>query len=191
MKKNTNIVNKNYKKYIKIIWILFIILIFIGIILFYCISKGYLGYMPTFEELENPKSNLASEIYSSDQVLIGTYYIENRSNINFSELSPNLINALVATEDIRFYKHSGVDIKAIGRAVSGIFSGKSKGGGSTITQQLAKMLFPREDFSNKFQIMLRKLREWVMAVKLEKRYTKEEIITMYFNKFDFLNLAVE
>jgi len=190
MEKNTNTVNKNYKKYIKIIWILFIIPFFIGIILFYCISKGYLGYMPTFEELENPKSNLASEIYSSDQVLMGTYYIENRSNINFSELSPNLINALVATEDIRFYKHSGVDIKAIGRAVSGIFSGKSKGGGSTITQQLAKMLFPREDFSNKFQIMLRKLREWVMAVKLEKRYTKEEIITMYFNKFDFLNLAV-
>ncbi len=143
--------------------------------------------MPSFNELENPKSNLASEVISSDGIVLGTYFKENRSNSKFENLSPYLVKALIATEDVRFYSHSGVDIKAIGRAV---FGQGRRGGGSTISQQLAKMLFPREDFSNFFSKLVRKLREWVMAVKLEKRYTKEEIISMYFNKFDFLNLAV-
>jgi len=179
--------NKNYKFFMKILWFLFIFPIISLFILFFCISQGYLGYMPSFSEMENPKNNQASEVISSDGVVLGTYFKENRSNIKFENLSPELVKALVATEDVRFYSHSGVDARAIGRA---LFGTGRKGGGSTISQQLAKMLFPREDFSNFFSKILRKLREWVMAIKLEKRYTKEEIITMYFNKFDFLNLAV-
>ncbi len=186
-KKSESADNKKHKIYIKILWFLFIFPVISIFILFFCISQGYLGYMPSFSEMENPKNNLASEVISSDGVVLGTYFKENRSNAKFENLSSYLVKALVATEDARFYSHSGVDIRAIGRAVFG--TGR-KGGGSTITQQLAKMLFPREEFSNIFSKIIRKFREWVMAVKLEKRYTKEEIITMYFNKFDFLNLAV-
>ena len=186
-KAGQNTDQKKEKKYIRLLWLAFISPVLAIFILFYLISEGFLGYMPSFDEMENPKSNLASEVISSDGVVLGTYFKENRSNIEFKNISPNLVKALIATEDVRFYSHSGVDIRAIARAISG--TGRS-GGGSTITQQLAKMLFPREDFSNIFSKIIRKLREWVMAVKLEKRYTKEEIITMYFNKFDFLNLAV-
>jgi penicillin-binding protein 1A len=178
---------KAFKKYIKILWFIFIFPILSIFILFFFISEGYFGYMPSFPEMENPKNNQASEVISSDGIVLGNYFLENRSSVKFENLSPYLVKALIATEDVRFYSHSGVDIKAIARAVTGI---GSKGGGSTISQQLAKMLFPRENFSNFFSKIIRKLREWVMAVKLEKRYTKEEIITMYFNKFDFLNLAV-
>ncbi|MFN4931453.1 MAG: penicillin-binding protein 1A [Bacteroidota bacterium] len=146
--------------------------------------------LPSLEELENPRSNLASEIISSDQKVIGKYYIENRTNVSFNQISPNVVNALIATEDARFYKHSGVDVRALGRAISGALSGReSSGGGSTITQQLAKMLFPRENL-NKVQLVLRKFKEWVIAVKLERNYTKNEIIAMYLNKFDFINNAV-
>lgn len=178
---------KAFKKYIKILWFIFIFPIISIFLLFFFISEGYFGYMPSFPEMENPKNNQASEVISSDGVVLGNYFLENRSSVKYENLSPYLVKALVATEDARFYSHSGVDLKAIVRAVTGI---GSKGGGSTISQQLAKMLFPRENFSNFFSKIIRKLREWVMAVKLEKRYTKEEIITMYFNKFDFLNLAV-
>jgi len=175
------------KKWIKILWILFLIPLLFSIVFFYLISQGYLGYMPSFEELENPKNQLATEIISSDGVVLGTYFKENRSPISYKELSPNIIKALIATEDVRFYKHSGVDLRAIGRVILG--TGK-RGGGSTLSQQLAKMLFPREDFSNPIKKIVRKFREWIMAIKLERRYTKEEIITMYLNKFDFLYLAV-
>lgn len=181
---------RSYKLYLGIFWGLFSSIILFLVILFYSISDGKLGFMPSFEELENPKNNLASEIYSSDRIILGTYFKENRSNISYDKLSPHLVNALIATEDIRFHKHSGIDIRALMRVISGVATGQSKGGGSTITQQLAKMLFPRENFKNKFSIVFRKLREWAIAVKLEKRYTKNEILTMYFNKFDFLNLAV-
>lgn len=157
---------------------------------FLLISYGFLGFMPTFEELENPKSNLASEVISADQVILGTYFNENRSRVEYNELSPYLINALLSTEDIRFKEHSGVDGKALIRVIWGIISGDEAGGGSTITQQLAKMLFPRENFSTIFHKINRKSREWVIAIKLEKSYTKDEIIAMYFNQFDFLNLAV-
>ncbi|MFH2096481.1 MAG: transglycosylase domain-containing protein, partial [Bacteroidota bacterium] len=156
------------------------------ITLFTLISLGSFGYMPSFEDLENPKSSLATQIYSSDQVLIGTYFRENRSNISYEELSPHLINALISTEDERFYSHAGIDPRSLGRVI--IFRGK-KGGGSTITQQLAK-LFYHDPARNLFERASQKLNEWVIAIKLEKRYTKEEIIAMYFNKFDFLNLAV-
>lgn len=175
------------KKWIKILWILFIVPFVLIVLFFYLISQGYLGYMPSFEEMENPKNQLATEIISSDGVVLGTYFKENRTPAKYSEISPNVINALIATEDARFYNHSGVDLRAIGRVILG--TGK-KGGGSTLSQQLAKMLFPREDFSNPIKKVIRKLREWIMAIKLEKRYTKEEILTMYLNKFDFLNLAV-
>lgn len=153
------------------------------------VANEVLGDLPSVEELQNPKSNLATVIYSSDGRILGKYYNENRINVTFKELDKDLTDALVATEDARFYEHNGVDIKALFRSASGVFTGGSKGGGSTITQQLAKMMFPREKLS-KFQLVIRKIKEWVIAVRLEKNYTKEEIMAMYLNKFDFLNLAV-
>lgn len=173
----------NKPKIIKYLYITFLSGISFFILFFTAISLGWLGFMPTFEDLENPKSNLASEIYSADQVLLGKYFIENRSNVHYEELSPNLVHALVATEDARFYKHSGVDARALLRAV--VFLGRD-GGGSTLTQQLAKNLFPREDL-NKFEVILRKFKEWVIAVKLEYNYTKEEILAMYLNTVAFGN----
>jgi len=175
------------KKYIKYFWIFSAGIFFLIILLFTLISLGLFGFMPSFEELENPKSDLASQIYSSDNVLLGTYYIENRSNVNYSEISPNVINALVATEDIRFEEHSGVDFKGVFRAIvkNMILFDKSSGGGSTITQQLAKNLFPRKSNASKFEIVLIKLKEWVTAIKLERNYSKQEIIAMYLNTVDF------
>jgi penicillin-binding protein 1A len=170
-------------------WALFILMVVSVVILFSMISAGKLGYMPTFEELENPKSNLASEIYSSDDILLGKYFIENRSNATFDELDTNLINALIATEDIRFYSHSGIDFRALARAIAGAVTGQNKGGGSTITQQFAKLLF-HERPQSKMKRFLQKLNEWVIATKLEQRYSKDEIITLYLNKFDFVNNAV-
>ncbi|MEA3445702.1 MAG: transglycosylase domain-containing protein, partial [Bacteroidota bacterium] len=181
---------KKRKKYLLWFWLLFAFPIITIIIIFTLISYGKLGFMPSFEELENPKSSLATEIVSSDGVVMGTYFRENRTRVKYKEISPYLIDALIATEDIRFKNHSGIDIRALGRVTAGVFTGKNKGGGSTISQQLAKMLFPRENFRFKIEFLIRKLREWVIAVKLERSYTKSEIITMYFNKFDFLNHAV-
>jgi penicillin-binding protein 1A len=148
---------------------------------------GLWGFMPSFEELENPKSNLASEIYSADNQLLGTFYIHNRSNVEYPELSPNIINALVATEDIRFRNHSGVDVRSIFRViVRNIIGGqRSAGGGSTISQQLAKNLFPRQENPSTAQMIIIKLKEWVTAAKLERNYTKDEIIAMYLNTVDF------
>ncbi|MFH1118857.1 MAG: transglycosylase domain-containing protein [Bacteroidota bacterium] len=155
------------------------------LLLFTAISLGLLGFMPSFEELENPKSNLASEVISADQELLGKYYIENRSNIHYSDLSPNLINAIIATEDSRFKKHSGIDVKALFRVTYGLITGSNKGGGSTLTQQLAKNLFPRKTKRLFVETVFIKLKEWVTAIKLERNYTKEEIIAMYFNTVDF------
>lgn len=176
-------------KYIAGTW-LFIWLPFLVVFLVVSlVAKEVLGDLPSVEELQNPKSNLATVIYSSDAKTLGKYYNENRINISFKDLDKDLVSALVATEDVRFYEHSGVDIKALFRSASGVFTGGSKGGGSTLTQQLAKMMFPREKLS-KFQLVIRKIKEWVIAARLEKNYTKEEIMAMYLNKFDFLNLAV-
>ncbi|MDP3431740.1 MAG: transglycosylase domain-containing protein, partial [Bacteroidota bacterium] len=145
----------------------------------------------TFEDLENPESLLASEVVSADSVILGKYFMENRTFVNYEEFSPQLLNALIATEDVRFFEHSGIDIRGLFRVFKGILTADSKsGGGSTISQQLAKMLFPRDVLDNKFELIIRKFKEWVIAVKLEKSYTKEEILTMYLNKYDFLNLAV-
>ena len=162
-------------------------------LLFFFIAKGWIGYMPAIDELENPKNKFATEIYSSDMEVIGTFFIakENRVNVTYKELSPNLVHALVATEDARFYSHSGIDGWALARVavLRGIFHRKGAGGGSTITQQLAKQLYspPAE---NIIQRALQKPIEWVISVQLERLYTKDEILTMYLNKFDFLNNAV-
>lgn len=184
--------NKKLKKRI-IIWAVLLFPILFLAILFFNISKGNLGFMPTFEQLENPQSALATEIYSDDDVILGTFYYKaNRSRAEFSDLSPYLIDALVATEDKRFYTHSGIDFIGLARVVvKTILSGnEDQGGGSTISQQLAKLLFPRENIDNAIKMVIRKFREWVIAIKLEKSYTKQEIIAMYFNQFDFLNNAV-
>ncbi|MBK5285765.1 MAG: transglycosylase domain-containing protein [Bacteroidia bacterium] len=178
--------NKKTVKYLIIFWLVILspVLFFSGFIA--AISSGMFGALPSFEELENPKSNLASEVITSDQEVLGKYYVENRSNIHYENLSPNLINALKATEDIRFEEHSGVDLKGLFRVVfKTIFlRQESSGGGSTITQQLAKNLFPRENVSG-FGLAVRKIKEWIIAVQLEKNYTKEEILAMYLNTVEF------
>ncbi|MDO8929472.1 MAG: transglycosylase domain-containing protein [Bacteroidota bacterium] len=181
----------NFKKYIRIFWITFASGVAAVFLLFFLIAEGWLGFMPTFEDLENPESLLASEVVSIDSVILGKYFMENRTFVNYEEFSPQLLNALIATEDVRFFEHSGIDIRGLFRVFKGILTADSKsGGGSTISQQLAKMLFPRNNLDNKLELILRKFKEWVIAVKLEKSYTKEEILTMYLNKYDFLNLAV-
>ncbi|PKP23176.1 MAG: penicillin-binding protein [Bacteroidetes bacterium HGW-Bacteroidetes-21] len=181
---------KSFRKPILILWIIFVFPVVSAFVFFLLVSNGTFGYMPSFKELENPKSLLATEVISSDNVVLGSFFRENRTNVEFDDLSPWTIKALIATEDIRFYEHSGIDVKALGRVFSGLLSGQSKGGGSTLTQQLSKMLFPREELDGKLEMAVRKFREWVIAVKIERKFTKEEIMTMYLNKFDFLNLAV-
>ena len=180
-------------KAVKTFWIIFLFPIAFMVILFMLISSGNMGYMPPFEELENPQSNLASEVISSDQDLLGKYYRENRTIVQFENLPPHLVNALVATEDIRFYDHSGIDARGLFRVLfkTVILRDKSSGGGSTITQQLAKNLFPRDTIRNRSGISkiailaITKFKEWVIAVKLERNYTKEEILAMYFNTVPF------
>lgn len=180
-----------YKKYIRIFWIVYASGVVAVFLMFFMIAQGWLGFMPTFEDLENPESLLASEVVSDDGIVLGKYFMENRTFVNYNEFNPDLLNALVATEDVRFFKHSGIDMRGLVRVVKGILTADTNsGGGSTISQQLAKMLFPRDILDNKLQLIFRKLKEWVIAVKLEKSYTKEEILTMYLNKYDFLNLAV-
>lgn len=180
--------NKNKRRFVIWFWLLFggpIVGIFVFVL---CIRM--FGDLPNTEELQNPKTFLATEIYSSDMKVLGKYYAENRTNVKFKNISPHVVNALVATEDARFFDHSGIDLRALGRAVYGAATGSSaSGGGSTLSQQLAKMLFPREDLS-KFELVMRKFKEWIIAVKLEREYTKQEIIAMYLNKFDYVNNAV-
>jgi penicillin-binding protein 1A len=179
---------KSNIKYVIALWaILLFPLIFITVLI-----AGVLFFadLPDTKTLRNPKTSLASEVYSGDGKVLGKYYAENRVNVDYSQISPNLINALIATEDARFYEHSGIDVKALGRVIFGVLTGsESSGGGSTITQQLAKMLFPRENL-NTIGLVLRKFKEWIIAARLEKEYTKQEIMTMYLNKFDFVNNAV-
>ena len=175
------------------LWALFVA-VSVGVYcLFNAISKGRIGYMPPIEELQNPKDKLASEIYSADMVPIGRYYLEqgNRISIDYDQISQPMIDALLATEDVRFYEHSGVDFKALLRAVvkRGVLRQKSAGGGSTITQQLAKQLYS-PSAENIIERLFQKPIEWVIAVQLEYFYTKEEIVNMYLNKFDFLFEAV-
>ncbi len=181
------------KFYIRLFWVLFSIPVLTIVVLFTLISLEKLGEMPTFEELENPENDLASEIYSDDGVLLGNYYYRNRSYVNYDDLAPNLVHALIATEDIRFHKHSGIDARGLARVFvySILMNDKSSGGGSTITQQLAKNLFPRDtatyntSIGRNVNLGLAKFKEWVTAVKLEKNYTKNEILVMYLNTVAF------
>lgn len=177
-------------KYLLIFWLLFASGLGLVSLLVYTISLGWFGALPSFSDLENPKSMLATEVWSSDSVLLGKFYSQNRSNVTFEELPENLVDALIATEDIRFYKHSGIDIRGLGRVFfkTILLSNESSGGGSTITQQLAKNLFPRKRL-NKFKMVIRKIQEWVIAIRLERQYTKSEIITMYFNTVEFSDNA--
>lgn len=182
MAKKKNNKKRDIKVYLIVLWSLFVLFGFSIYLLFHGITHEWFGDMPTFEELENPETNLATEIISADGKLLGTYYIENRSNVSYENISPYLINAIVAIEDVRFYEHSGIDMKALFRVAKGIMTGNSEqGGGSTITQQLAKNLFPREENMSKLQLVIRKLQEWVTATKLEYNYSKDEILAMYLN----------
>lgn len=177
---------RSYKKFILWFWLLFFAgLLFIAS-LFLLSGFGAFGDMPRFEELENPESNLATEIISSDGKTIGTFFNENRTPVTFEELPPHLVKALVATEDERFYEHSGIDARGTLRALSNF---GAKGGASTITQQLAKLLFTGGS-SHIVERITQKLKEWVIAIRLERQYTKDEIVTMYFNKQDFLFQAI-
>lgn len=178
---------KNFTIYLKILWSAATLILLSTIVFFWLMAAGKLGFMPSFEELENPKNLVATEIITSDHQLLGKYYKdENRTLAEYKDLSKNLVNALVATEDERYYKHSGVDLRGLIRVVKGVLTNNtSSGGGSTISQQLAKLLFPREDVSG-LKLVARKFREWIIAIKLERSYTKEEIMTMYLNKFEFI-----
>ncbi|MCI6324505.1 MAG: transglycosylase domain-containing protein [Bacteroidales bacterium] len=175
------------KKFLVYFWSLFAAGVVVVVVLFWMITKGWLGYLPPLEELQNPKNKYASEVFSADMQSLGRYYRQaNRVGVQYSDLSPELVEALIATEDARFYNHTGVDFKAFMRAVLKL--GRA-GGGSTLTQQLAKQIWsPRAN--NIFERAMQKPIEWVIATKLERLYSKDEILLMYLNQFDFLYNAV-
>lgn len=181
------------KRFIHILWALLAGGIVSAIVGFFAIWFGWIGYMPDIEDLQNPINRFATQVYSSDGKIIGTWNLnkENRIVIPYKKMSPYLVQALVATEDERFYEHSGIDFRALGRAIikRGILGQTNAGGGSTITQQLAKQLYS-STAQSAAQRMLQKPIEWVIAIKLERYYTKEEIIALYLNYFDFLHNAV-
>ena len=197
MKKNdylcTKIVTGMRKFFVRCLWAMLIVGIISVAAAFYAISEGRIGYMPPIEDLQNPINRYATQVYSADGKIMGTWYNnrKNRIMIDYTKLSPALVQALVATEDVRFYNHCGIDFYALARAVvkRGILGQKSAGGGSTITQQLAKQLYSATAHST-MERLLQKPIEWVIAVQLERNYTKDEIITMYLNYFDFLHNAV-
>jgi penicillin-binding protein 1A len=183
MSNPSNLSQEDISHYTKLFWKVIIYGLLTFVLLISSVGFGLFGELPSFRDLENPKSNLATEVISSDGNILGTYFIQNRSNAKYKDLSPNLVNALIATEDVRFYKHSGVDLKGTFAIIFYSAIGKKRGS-STITQQLAKNLFPRKK-QNIFNIGIIKLKEWLTAIKIERNYTKEEIITMYFNTVDF------
>ena len=184
MKKSFKFINNDkYKIQVTLFWTSFLIGIFLFIGIFIYTALGYLGEMPAFEQLENPKTNLATQIISSDGVVLGKfYYNDNRTPITYEGLPKNIVQALIATEDERYYDHSGIDWYATLRAI--YFLGK-RGGASTITQQLARQLFVGVRSRNKKEAIIQKIKEWVLSIQLERRYTKEEIIAMYLNIYDF------
>ena len=199
MKKNKSIFKKislapkKRKFIIYTLWVSFALFLLVTAGIFFAIAKGAIGYMPPVEQLENPIDKYASQVISSDGKMLGSYNYskDNRIYVGYEDLSPSLVKALIATEDIRFTQHSGIDVKGLLRAVvkRGVLQQKSGGGGSTITQQLAKQLFS-PSVESLMERLLQKPIEWVIAVRLERYYTKEEIINLYLNKFDFLHNAV-
>ncbi len=176
------------KKFFIFLWSTFIIVLLLVASFFFAISKGWVGYMPDIDELQNPSYKFASQVISADGVTLGTwsYSKENRVYVDYKDISQNLIKALIATEDVRFSEHSGIDARSVLRAIvkRGILMQKNAGGGSTITQQLAKLLYS-EVSGSEMERLYQKPIEWVIAVQLERHYTKEEIVTMYLNKYDF------
>lgn len=184
-KNNTQVKDINYYK--KKFWKIFFYGLAAIFLLFLFASWGLLGSMPSFEQLENPESNLATEVISADGVTIGKFYEENRTPLKYSDLPKHLVDALVATEDARFYEHSGIDGRGTLRAVTSL---GTSGGASTLTQQLAKQLFHGEGSRFLPFRMLQKVKEWIIAIRLERQYTKNEIIAMYFNVYDFNNYAI-
>ncbi|MCA1757214.1 MAG: transglycosylase domain-containing protein [Bacteroidales bacterium] len=188
----------SYSKYVRWFWALFAFPFVLVTAIFILINLEVFGPMPGFEELENPDNDLAAEVYSDDGVLLGKFYLQNRTWTEYEDISPYLIAALISTEDIRFHRHSGIDVRALARvAVKSVLMRQGAGGGSTITQQLAKNLYDtREKMTGEssptgiFSLIIAKFKEWSTAVRLERNYTKEEIITMYLNVYDFLYNAV-
>jgi len=175
--------NNNFFKFIKWFWILFFIGVFSGVMIFLLASWGAFGAMPEYERLENPQTNLASEIISSDGETLGKFYLDdNRTDVAYEDLPKTLVQALIATEDARYYEHSGIDARGTLRAFA--YLGK-KGGASTISQQLARQLFVGVRSKNIFETITQKIKEWVLAIRLERSYTKEEIVKMYLNIYDF------
>jgi penicillin-binding protein 1A len=175
--------NRTYRRDVKLFWIVFSVGVFSFISIFLIAGLGLLGKMPEFRQLENPKTNLATQVYSSDNKVIGKfYYNDNRTPLYYEEIPKNLIDALIATEDERFYSHSGIDLRSTLRAV--VYLGE-KGGASTVSQQLARQLFTGVRSRNTLDAVIQKIKEWVIAVQLERRYSKKEIITMYLNLYDF------
>lgn len=177
--------NKLLKRIVMITWLILLgPFVAIGIMLLIASTN-----LPDIKELENPTFHLASEVYSADNALLGKYFKENRTNVEYKDISPFVIDCLVATEDERFYEHTGIDFTALMRVVKGVVTGNSgQGGGSTLTQQLAKMLFSEKP-NGSMERIHQKFQEWIIATQIERRYTKQEILTMYVNKFDFVNNA--
>lgn len=177
----------NFKKYIIRFWMVVLGGFIAFLLVFLLASWGVFGELPTFEELENPEKNLATEVISSDGVTLGKYAFKNRTPVGFKDLPDNLVNALIATEDERFYEHSGIDFRGLARAVVKLGKG---GGASTITQQLAKNLFNKGGSSSTVKRLTQKVKEWIVATKLERQYTKNEIVAMYLNTQGFLFNAI-
>ena len=187
MTQKANTPNPDYSHYVKKFWKYFLIA-FGGLLLFFLFASwGLFGSMPSFSELENPESNLATEIISADGLTLGKFYNENRTPIKYKDLPKHLVDALISTEDERFYDHSGIDARGTLRAISKLGKG---GGGSTITQQLAKNLFHGEGSKFLPFRIVQKCKEWIISIRLERQYTKQEIIALYLNKIDFINSAV-
>ncbi len=179
-------------KYLVILWSLYTLPLVLFILIMLMIGRGKMGFLPDFEELENPQTNLATLIITEDGEQLGKYFVENRTFVGFDELAPHLVDALIATEDVRYYKHSGIDVRSLSRVlVYSVLLGKNEGGGSTISQQLAKNLFPRDTTIRKTKIGrsvrlgVNKFKEWNTGVRLERSYTKNEIISMYLNTVPF------
>src|SRR5690554_5646588 len=182
--KKNQLTTEDINRYTRNFWKVLVGLLVLGFLFILSVRLGLFGPLPSFQDLENPKNNLASEVISADGKVLGTYFSQNRSNVTYEELSPDLINALISTEDIRFYSHSGIDFKRTFTIIFYNLIGK-KQGASTITQQLALNLFSEGRAISTGKRIIQKFQEWITAVRLERNYTKEEIITMYFNTVDF------
>jgi penicillin-binding protein 1A len=179
-------------KYLYILWTLYTLAVLLFIVIMVLIGHGKMGFMPDFARLENPQSNLASELITEDGEVLGKYFIENRSYVDYEDLAPHLVDALVATEDVRHYRHSGIDLRSLTRVlIKSVLLGQDEGGGSTISQQLAKNLFPRDTTVYRTKIgrtrhlAINKFKEWNTGVRLERSYSKNEILTMYLNTVAF------